>query len=85
MRDAVLEAHGSKEHSTQSYYVQINEVDRHSTGDPTDPSFSHEADVFPQFKESHPSLYMPRHKYTKYKMREFRHNNSGLGIIKGEL
>ena len=82
MKDALLGAHGSHQSQTQSYYVQINELDRHSALDPEDPNFSREGDTFPHFKESHPALYMPRHKYTKYKMTRDVDNASGLGVIK---
>ena len=81
LRDAIFGEKSLKEHKTQSYYVQINELDRHSTEDPGDPRFSKEGEAFPHYKESHPSLFMPKHQYKKYKMVK-ESDQSGLDIIK---
>ena len=56
-------------------------MDRHSIGDPSNPRFSKENEAFPHFKESHPALFMPKHKYKKYKMVKGS-DQSGLEINK---
>ena len=81
LREVLFGSDGLKEHKTQSYYVQINELDRHSSGDPSQPRFSMESEAFPHFKESHPSLFMPKHKYKRYKMVK-ESDHTGLGINK---
>ena len=81
MSEALLGAHGNHQKQTQAYYVQINSLDKHSTGDPTDPNFSQGNSSFPTFKESHPSLYMPMHNYARYKMQDAG-KIKGLDIIK---
>ena len=63
---------------TKAYMVQINEVDRHASEDPAMIVLETQGT---QFKQSHPSVYMPKHQYTKYRMKDGR-NKTGLNIIK---
>ena len=55
----------------------MQEVDKHSRVDPAMIATNGHST---QFAESHPSVYMPKHQYRKYKMKGGR-NGTGLGVI----
>ena len=66
--------------ATNSYMVSVQEVDRHAEVDPQHIMQKSAEEQNSQFKPSHPSVYMPRHKYRKYKMKTGA-NRTGLNII----
>ena len=67
---------------TDSYTVQVQEIDKHANMDPTEIDANIVTGVSStQFKQTHPSLYLPKHQYRKYKMKDGR-NRTGLNVIK---
>lgn len=66
--------------STQSYVVAVFRPDEHANADPSTITGALNAPKIgssSQFKSSHPSLYMPKHPYAKYRMKGGR-DKSGL-------
>lgn len=63
----------------QSYAVAVVRPDEHAFADPETITPANEPSS--QFRESHPSLFMPKHKYKKYKMKAGR-DQSGLKVLK---
>ena len=73
-----------KDRRTQSYVVAVLRPDEHANSDPKTIMGAlggEKVGSNSQFKSSHPSLYMPKHPYSKYRMKGGR-DKSGLEVIK---
>lgn len=65
---------------TNSYIVAVQHTDKHANIDPEEYDAAKES-FSTQFKQTHPSLFVPKHQYKKYKMKDGR-NKTGLDVIK---
>ena len=68
------------QHITNSYTVSVKNLFKYAESDPSDIHNSNNQFSNTQFKDSHPSVVIPKHQYAKYRMKDGR-NKTGLGII----
>ena len=68
------------QHITNSYTVSVKNLYKFAESDPSDIHNSSTQFRNTQFKDSHPSVVIPKHQYTKYIMKDGR-NKTGLDII----
>ena len=67
---------------TNSYMIAVQDVDKHARYDPAAIQDSSGMMGSTQFKNTHPSLFLPKHsEYRKYRMKDGR-NKTGLNVLK---